>query len=609
MDNRQEPKSTPAQLDATRTGSKKNARSDAGNTAEVLGLLYEAALDPDTLIDVVDAWDVLVGQMMAEADFENPAILQTPRIREHSARAERILDANERLESIPETWLGAFQNVPAYVVDAKLKVVQTNEAGRAYAEDAGQGPLPLLPEDEAPVLAAVSECIAQSTEASQTAGQTLVVASPRYDRAAVLAVNALRSDGRKKNLAIIALCEVGWPEGLSLRLTEAFGLTDSEIGVVKGLVELGRLSQVASTRKRTINTVRNQLKSVLSKTGTQSQVELIRLVMSFMEVDSAFDDKGSMQTMQSTAELDSAGLATFPFRFVNRPHDRRVSYIVNGIANPLPVLALTTDFATMRSTPTIEQHSRSLGLKMIVPMRPGYGDCSPVPGRRDFDETLLEDALAAVDAQTDGPFAVLCFGADSYYAIRLAHMAPKRVTGIFSVSGTLPFTLKSQISQLPKWGRFLVGVARYTPHLAPFFVKASFALAHRIGPRGVLERVYKDSRADMEMLKREDVVQAMIWSAPLMQPAKKSVQNSFVRLMTDRHRFEWSDMVREVSARIPVRFWNGLADPTCPAPTIEEFRRNFPDVTFHLLPEAGNLLFFDHFQDILGSLAAHCKEP
>ena len=55
-------------------------------------------------------------------------------------------------------------------------------------------------------------------------------------------------------------------------------LTVAEIKVVESLIETGSLREVSNGLHRSYNTLRAQLRSILQKTGTKSQVELITLL-------------------------------------------------------------------------------------------------------------------------------------------------------------------------------------------------------------------------------------------------------------------------------------------------------------------------------------------
>jgi DNA-binding CsgD family transcriptional regulator len=61
-------------------------------------------------------------------------------------------------------------------------------------------------------------------------------------------------------------------------LMEAFGLTTAEAGLTTDLMRGLSVAEVAASSGRSIATVRTHLASVLAKTGTARQSELVRLL-------------------------------------------------------------------------------------------------------------------------------------------------------------------------------------------------------------------------------------------------------------------------------------------------------------------------------------------
>jgi DNA-binding CsgD family transcriptional regulator len=62
-------------------------------------------------------------------------------------------------------------------------------------------------------------------------------------------------------------------------LREHYGLTSAETEVANGLLTGFALKEIAALRKVTVGTVRDQIKSILAKTGTGKQAELVTLLM------------------------------------------------------------------------------------------------------------------------------------------------------------------------------------------------------------------------------------------------------------------------------------------------------------------------------------------
>lgn len=70
--------------------------------------------------------------------------------------------------------------------------------------------------------------------------------------------------------------EPSYPDGV---LRGLYGLTSAEIEVANGLLMGYSLDEIASLRHVGLGTVRNQVKSVLGKTNTKRQSDLVRLLM------------------------------------------------------------------------------------------------------------------------------------------------------------------------------------------------------------------------------------------------------------------------------------------------------------------------------------------
>ena len=50
---------------------------------------------------------------------------------------------------------------------------------------------------------------------------------------------------------------------------------------------------------------------------------------------------------------------------------------------------------------------------------------------------------------------------------------------------------------------------------------------------------------------------------------------------------------------VPVYFLNGMQDPEVPPETLAEHRRDYPWINFRVYPDAGQLVFFLKWRDVL----------
>jgi DNA-binding CsgD family transcriptional regulator len=62
-------------------------------------------------------------------------------------------------------------------------------------------------------------------------------------------------------------------------MQQAYALTPTECSIMKALLKNKNIGDIAEMRGTTLETARSQLKLILQKTGTHSQVELARLLI------------------------------------------------------------------------------------------------------------------------------------------------------------------------------------------------------------------------------------------------------------------------------------------------------------------------------------------
>ena len=64
-------------------------------------------------------------------------------------------------------------------------------------------------------------------------------------------------------------------------IRQAFGLTETESGLVDDICQGHTNVQIAARRERTVDTINSQVKSILNKSGSANRTQLVRLMMSF----------------------------------------------------------------------------------------------------------------------------------------------------------------------------------------------------------------------------------------------------------------------------------------------------------------------------------------
>ncbi|SMX34664.1 helix-turn-helix domain-containing protein [Actibacterium lipolyticum] len=586
------------------TFSKKHSESAAsGLTRETrdqaIERLYDVALDPARYETLLDLWETALQPLREQADFNSARLLDDPVISSHFTRAEEFLDRVNHAESQDQLnqALAPFEKLAAFLLDAQNNVVAANPAaGQSLGLQPGV-PLSAMsvnPEDSDSILSTARSLISGKVENAAV----LRVRSREKGHFVVLRLQrTVLNDGAKYILA--ASSEVSCPEGFSDLLRRAFGLTNAEANVVQGLVECCSVREIAEQRGRSVDTVRAQIKSILSKTETRSQVELVRLALSMMDMTQL------TLNVDLSPRIVSRGYATLkecPFESLLTPDGRRLDYLCLGDRQGAPVLFLPLDYGLVRWPASAERSAEEQGLRIIVPVRSGYGASDMVDKSKDYDETLYADVLQILEVERVKTCPIISLGGDSFYSIGLANRFPERFPALIACGGVLPMTRREQYERMEKWHRFILAGSKYTPHLQPFMVKAGFYLARKIGKRGFVHAVYGNCKADVETFEDPEVFEAMVTGSEVALTDDNSAHEAFSRMLLGPQKDDWSDAVNALKDKTPVIFFNGMQDPQVPLATLEEFQRDYDWIDYRVYENAGQLVFFRYWRDVLKEL-------
>ena len=190
--------------------------------------------------------------------------------REQSANAQAMLDASA---------------TACILLDAAGRLVHMNTAARSLAL-ASEG-LTIRDERihaiEKRGASKLARLIAVTAADPHHAGGSLLLARPKQRRPLQVMVSPFRV-GEPHRFAGRVLVLLTDPDQKAVFhdkvLRELYELTPAEIELANGLMTGFSLEEIAAVREVAIGTVRSQLKSVMAKTGTSRQADLVRLLSS-----------------------------------------------------------------------------------------------------------------------------------------------------------------------------------------------------------------------------------------------------------------------------------------------------------------------------------------
>lgn len=567
------------------------AFADRDHRAEIVERLYDVAVDPIRLEDLLEVWEDRAAPLRV-GPVESAIPLEDPEIEAHMARATVFLDRLEAAQDSPAI-RSIFEDIPrsaALISDGGPTIAGCNRAAILAFGTAEGGAFADLPfdEEDRTLLAGIIRRVA-SRKAEHVV--TLRIRSRVTGSPVILRVSPV-DGGAARPLALVVSTELVWPEGFQTTVQDAFGLTAAEVEIVRGVTLGLPLRDIAEARGRSLETVRTQIRSVLAKTETHSQSELVRVVLGLMDV-------ALLPVQGSPLQGDRGALAPCPVRDLRAPDGRRLTWIEFGTPHGIPVLYMHLDFGLIRWPAAAERAAVQRGLRVIVPVRQGYGKTDPLPKGADHLASVTQDYAAVLDHLGVRGAVVIPLGADLRFAMNLSLLRPDLVRAIVGAACQLPLRSAAQYERMDKWQRFILANARYAPKVLPFLVQAGFSLARRLGKEAFFRQVNGGSPADMATFSRPDVRVAMLEGSDVCLTRKWSAHAAFTAECIGSEK-DWSAVVRDV--KVPVLLLQGDQDPQSPAVTIQELAADYPHLTVRFLPGTGQLLFMAEWPQVLDAV-------
>jgi pimeloyl-ACP methyl ester carboxylesterase/DNA-binding CsgD family transcriptional regulator len=576
---------------------------DSALADEVIDRLYEVAVDPTRYEALLDHWEAMIRPQRAAAnqvaDPKADPALGLHQFEGHFKLADQVLEHVIHDPQLPvsASMMAQVDHAAAFIVNRSLTLIEVNTAATSvFGVTKGARLADIaLAEGET---AHLGIKIARMLTANTLEPLILRTRSARTDRLVLLHLRLVRPETEPAFVMVVS-SELVWPRGFSDMLRSAFDLTPAEAEVMQALAEGHSIAEIAESRDRSVETIRAQLKAIMAKTETRSQTELVRLTLSTMEM--------VQYSAEATQELSDAsrGFETLeprPFQTMHLKDGRRLDYLILGDPNGRPCFFFPLDYGLIRWPASAEAEARERGIRVIVPVRPGYGSSSPLRRNIPYIAQIAEDMAALLDHLGVSRVPIMTLGGDSYIGFAFHAAYPERVRALICCAGVLPLSRAEQYERMDKWHRFILAGARYTPHLLPFMVKAGFALARRLGKRGFIHAVYGKSKADVATFEVPEVYEAMVCGSEVALSDTHSAHDAFAREVIAHETMDWNCEVAGLEKSVPVHFLNGLQDPEVPPETLADHQRDYPWIDFRVYPDAGQLLFFLKWRDVLQML-------
>jgi pimeloyl-ACP methyl ester carboxylesterase len=280
---------------------------------------------------------------------------------------------------------------------------------------------------------------------------------------------------------------------------------------------------------------------------------------------------------------------------------RRLEVLAAGPDDGLPlVMHNGTPVGLVAYAPMADAAVRR-GLRLVMCARPGYGDSTPLPGRRVADVT--GDVAAVLDELGAPRFVTLGWSGGGPHALACAARLPARCLAAATMAGVAPYTAEGLnwldgmgAENVEEFGAVMAGEAQLTTYLEA----EAAGLATITGPEVAGDLGDLVSAADKAAATGE-------FADYLAASFRAAVRTGIAGWRDDDLAFaaDWGFTMAEAGAGAPVAVWQGDQDMMVPWAHGSWLAAHIPGAVAHLLPGEGHLtLGVTSFGAILDDLLA-----
>ncbi|WP_430460763.1 alpha/beta fold hydrolase [Thalassolituus sp. LLYu03] len=418
-------------------------------------------------------------------------------------------------------------------------------------------------------------------------GPTLLQTYPGPEKDTPLIMTATYYEPHR--VFVLQSLECRWPESIDQALQELFGLTASERDILACLAQGMSAESISEQRVRALGTVRQQIKSLMQKLGTNRQNQVVSLGSAIANRTQGTVQKHSQPGLISPCPLELGELVS---------NNRLVGWRRYGRKSGHPVILLHGPFFGAGDFERDRELAHEYNLCVWIPERPGYGRTPPAPRDADPLDVQVADVLALMKDQGIDKACLLSHEAGLIPALALATRYPKRFTGLLAVSPSGHFKPGVDLEGVPRQQRMLLWAARHAHWMLRMMIRLGMVQVRQLGPERWVEAIFADSPHDLEVLHADAVRQGKLGTYHY----NYSQNGAGLELDVQQTTTAWDQMVSEV--RQPFVGIMGGRNHTTPPDFVRTLCDLNPALRLHEIADAGQTLSISHAHEVFAELAA-----
>jgi pimeloyl-ACP methyl ester carboxylesterase len=232
---------------------------------------------------------------------------------------------------------------------------------------------------------------------------------------------------------------------------------------------------------------------------------------------------------------------------------------------------------------------RRFNIRFVVPERPGFGRSSFQRDRRLLDWPPIVSSLA--DHLGLDRFTVLGVSGGGPYSLACAYALPERVARAICVSGVGP--PDAPVEGMSAANQQILAESLVQPGRQGAKLAIGYAIVPRFAERFVDKLPASMPEPDRVLRLRPDIRETFL-------QAMRTVRLRDARAAAHDFRTyarPWGFSLRDIRTHVDV--WQGVDDTSVPVSTAQWMADQMPDASLTLVDDAGHLLVFGHWREIL----------
>ncbi len=336
---------------------------------ELIQKTYAVAIHPEKLTEFLATLDTFLETKKPDKLSRKPD--DAREVSEHINQAFEIVDRMDK-SSDPEYVLEAMP-YPAWFCNGVGDILFINHDAKNYFGKASSiNSLPISLDNQQQLLDTIEDVYTNNNSHLIN----VILTDSSNDRLPLI-ITSWGNSIDDNDLTLVRIVVTSWPANLSAAIQSSYQLTNAEIDVLEALAKGYSLNEIASLRNAKTETIRVQLKSIFRKTGTSSQIDVVRLITGIVGASNFYNKPKQVQN----DELHNSETASTIREKVQikLPGDRVMTVYKCGALKGDPFVYIHGHLDNALLSDDIAQLLAEYNLLAICPVRPGFGDSSPCP--------------------------------------------------------------------------------------------------------------------------------------------------------------------------------------------------------------------------------------